>query len=152
MTPRSSGTVRLVAADPEVPPRIDTRLLSTPSDLVALRRTAALACRLAHTPPLDRAVVRERWPGAQVDGAELDGVLLANAYSYHHPCGTCRMGPAESALAVVDQRGAVHGVPGLYVVDASIIPVIPRVPLNATVIAVAERIAAHLIASTRALA
>jgi len=61
-----------------------------------------------------------------------------------HPVGTCSMGPAGSSWGVVDQRGKVHGVDGLYVIDASIMPVLPVVPTNMTTIMIAERCAALL--------
>ena len=75
------------------------------------------------------------------DDAALDHWIKTNATSFYHPCGSCRMGTADDPMAVVDARGAVHGVSGLSVVDASIMPTIPSANLNLTVIMMAEKIA-----------
>ena len=71
----------------------------------------------------------------------LDEWLKRNVLTSHHPCGTARMGPASDPNAVVDGAGRVHGVDGLRVVDASIMPDCPRVNINATTMMVASRIA-----------
>jgi choline dehydrogenase-like flavoprotein len=63
----------------------------------------------------------------------------------YHPVGTCKMGPADDPRAVVDARGQVHGLEGLYVADASIMPVIPRANTNVPTLIVAEKLAAHLL-------
>ena len=70
----------------------------------------------------------------------------------HHPCGTCRMGAASDPLAVVDANGRVHGIEGLRVVDASIMPDCPRVNINATTMMVAEKIADAIVRPTMPLA
>lgn len=75
------------------------------------------------------------------DDAALDHWIKTNATSFYHPCGSCRMGRADDPMAVVDARGKVHGVAGLSVVDASIMPTIPSANLNLTVIMMAEKIA-----------
>jgi choline dehydrogenase len=75
---------------------------------------------------------------------ELPAWLLANAQPAMHPSATCAMGPASDPNAVVDQEGRVHGVDGLRVVDASILPEVPRANLNATVMMLGERIATFL--------
>ncbi|PWU46675.1 hypothetical protein DLJ46_17205 [Micromonospora globispora] len=66
--------------------------------------------------------------------------------SYHHPVGTCAMGPDPERGAVVDSRGAVHGVRGLWVADASVMPTIPSANTHLSTIVVAERIGAWLAA------
>ena len=66
--------------------------------------------------------------------------------SYWHPAGTCRIGAGTYPGAVVDPELRVRGITGLRIADASVIPVIPNAPLNATVLAIAEK-AADLIAS-----
>lgn len=75
------------------------------------------------------------------DDAALDHWIKVNATSFYHPCCSCRMGPKDDPMAVVDSRGSVHGVAGLSVVDASIMPTIPSANLNLTVIMMAEKIA-----------
>ena len=71
----------------------------------------------------------------------LDRWLLANVSTAHHLAGTCKMGPTSDPMAVVDQYGHVHGLSGLRVVDASIMPDVVRANTNATIIMMAERIA-----------
>ncbi|MDP9275753.1 MAG: GMC oxidoreductase, partial [Chloroflexota bacterium] len=71
----------------------------------------------------------------------LDEWLLRNVMTSHHPAGTCRMGLATDPLAVVDATGRVHGIDGLRIVDASIMPDCPRVNINATTMMVALKIA-----------
>jgi choline dehydrogenase len=66
------------------------------------------------------------------------------AGSYHHPVGTCALGPDPDQGAVVGTRGAVHGVDGLWVTDASVMPAIPAANTNLTTIVIAERIAGWL--------
>jgi choline dehydrogenase len=71
----------------------------------------------------------------------LDAWLLQTAGNAHHTSGTCKMGPASDAMAVVDQYCRVHGIEGLRVVDASIMPNVTRSNTNATTIMIAERVA-----------
>jgi len=72
---------------------------------------------------------------------QLEGAVTSNLASYGHPVATAPMGGPDDPWAVVDSRGAVKGLSGLRVVDASIIPVVPSVAINVTTIMVAERIA-----------
>ena len=74
--------------------------------------------------------------------AALDTWLLRQVTTYSHISGTCKMGPGADAMAVVDQYGKVHGLDGLRVVDASIMPNLVRAPINPTVVMIGERIAA----------
>ena len=71
----------------------------------------------------------------------LDKWLLDNVLTQHHSSGTCKMGPASDNMAVVDQYGGVHGIEGLRVVDASIMPDVIRANTNVTTIMIAERVA-----------
>ncbi|WP_170225818.1 GMC family oxidoreductase [Pseudonocardia cypriaca] len=124
MTPRSRGVLRLASADPAVPPRIDPGHLRDPDDVARLTAGARLAHRLA------------RHLGVQ--GPE---PVVEDAGSYQHPVGTCRMGPADEPHAVVDGSGRVHGVEGLSVIDASIMPSIPSANTNLPTLMLAERLA-----------
>ncbi|HEY5990431.1 MAG TPA: GMC oxidoreductase, partial [Streptosporangiaceae bacterium] len=92
----------------------------------------------------------ELWPGPGVrTSARLRGYIRRAAGSYYHPAGTCRMGTGPAA--VVDPQLRVHGVTGLRVADASVMPIVPNAPPNATVLAIAER-AADLITAHSARA
>jgi choline dehydrogenase len=64
---------------------------------------------------------------------------------YYHPVGTCKMGPSSDPLAVVDARGQLHSVEGLFVADASIMPIIPRANTNIPCVVVGEKMATHLL-------
>lgn len=108
------------------------------------------ARRLSRTPPLARYVAGpELAPGAAIadeDTAGLASSVSSRVGSYHHPVGTCAMGPDPDRGAVVDSRGAVHGVRRLWVADASVMPTIPSANTHLSTIVVAERIAARLAA------
>jgi choline dehydrogenase len=134
---RSEGTVRLASGDPQCPPRIDPCYLSDPEDIERLRRGVELA----------RAVVRDkafdRYRGPELGEGELSrgdfAAWAQNSVSGNwHPAGTCRMGSPEDGVTGPD--GCVHGIEGLRVVDASLMPSITNANLNAPVIMMAERI------------
>ncbi len=88
-----------------------------------------------------------RSPGPEVweDDTSLGGWLRAHVWTYHHPVGTCAMGPEADAGAVVDSSGRVHGLDGLAVADASVMPDIPSANTNLPTIMLAERLAAALV-------
>jgi choline dehydrogenase len=130
MAPRSRGVLRLASDDPAEPPLIDPGHLRDPDDVARLTAGA----RLAQTVPLSRHL----GPGTP---APSDRWVLENAASYQHPVGTCRMGPADEVDAVVDASGRVHGVAGLFVVDASVMPSIPSANTNLPTLMLAERLA-----------
>jgi choline dehydrogenase len=102
------------------------------------------ARRLARTPPLaDLVRGPELAPGPAVaddDDDRLAASIRARVSSYHHPVGTCAMG------AVVDARGAVQGVDGVWVADASVMPSLPAANTNATAMVIGDRIASWLLA------
>jgi choline dehydrogenase len=86
-------------------------------------------------------------PGAAIsdaDGAGLARSIKGRVASYHHPVGTCAMGPDPDDGAVVDAGGAVHGTERLWLADASVMPTIPSANTNLSTIVVAERVAAWL--------
>ena len=128
LKPDSRGSVTLRSPDPRVPPVIDHGFLSEPHDLDRLSSGVALIRTLAE----QAGCGRELRPG---DHDSLDTYLRREVRGIFHPTGTCAIG------AVVDTRGAVLGVDGLLVADASIMPTIPRANTNLSTIAVAERIA-----------
>ena len=103
------------------------------------------ARRLSRTPPLAGFVTgAELAPGPAISDDDTDGLarsIRERVGSYHHPVGTCAMGPRPGDGAVVDARGAVHGIGRLWVADASVMPAIPAANTNLTTIVIAERIA-----------
>jgi choline dehydrogenase len=138
----SRGTVRLTSPDPEATLAIDHNYLAEPGELDAICDGLQLAARLAETEPLASAT--EPVPGDAPDWTDRDAVrawVRDSVGTTFHPSSTCRMGPADDPLAVVDHEGRVHGVDGLRVADASIFPTGPRANLHCTVVAVAEKLA-----------
>ncbi|MHC4569440.1 MAG: GMC oxidoreductase, partial [Planctomycetota bacterium] len=124
-------------------PRIELGYFTDPDDMPRMLEAVRAARELVHTSPLSDLAVRELSPVPDGD-VELEKVIRAAVRSYHHPVGTCRIGPNAEAGAVVDARGRVHGIEGLMVVDASIMPTIPAANTNLPTIMVAERCAAWL--------
>jgi len=141
--PRSRGRVTLASADPFIAPLIDPNLLSAPEDLQPLIDGMRLARRIFATPAFAQYAATETAPGpaAQTD-AELEAYVRAEAYTVHHPVGTCRMGSAASGIdAVVDPQLRVIGIDNLRVADASVFPSLIGGNTNAAVVMVAEKAA-----------
>ncbi|MEV7728660.1 GMC family oxidoreductase [Streptomyces sp. NPDC087917] len=142
--PDSHGTLRLHDNDPHSPPVLDPGLLNHPRDVRKLAEAIALGRELAGTAPLRALGLSEIAPGPGITSAgQVEGYLRGNVKAYPHVCGTAPMGPDTDPNAVVDRHGRVHGVPGLRVADASILPDAPSVATNLTVIMAAELIAAR---------
>ena len=120
MQPRARGSVRLRAADPADPPRISLPAL-VPEDIERLGEGYRLAQELA-TRPAVRSLCTADPTFAPTSPSELAAFVVENAYSIPHVVGTCAMGTNPDAGAVVDADGRVHGIDGLLVVDASIMP------------------------------
>jgi len=147
MKPFSRGSLQLASKDPADPPRIDTGFLVDPADTARLVHGIRVARRLAKTKPFSEWALHELFsvPDSGDDpAAPLESLVREKARTYFHPVGTCRMGPTSADGAVVDARPRVHGVEGLYVVDASIMPTIPAANTNLPTFMLAERCAAWL--------
>ena len=143
--PRSVGTLRLKSPDPLATPRIAYNLLADPADRPRLREIVRVARRVARTEPLASLLARELLPGPDVEtDAALDAALDAGLLTFYHGTSTAPMGGPADPAAVVDAEGRVRGLTGLRVADASIFPEILSVPINLTVLLVAERIAAAM--------
>jgi choline dehydrogenase len=145
---RSRGSVRLRSAAPADAPHIDVAHLRDPDDLDRMIEATLEARRISRTPPLADVVSGpELAPGSDIaddDRAGLARSIRSRVESYHHPVGTCAMGPAPDDGAVVDARGRVHGLDNVWVADASVMPSIPAANTNLSTIVVAERIAGWL--------
>src|SRR5919201_968484 len=131
MKPRSRGSVRITANDPEAPLAIDHGFLADEGDADAVVAGLERMRELVEDPSLARYADGEERPGE----CDLDSYVRQTAQGFFHPVGTCAMGP------VVDERCRVHGIENLLVGDASIMPTIPRANTNLTTAAIAERVA-----------
>ena len=139
----TAGELKLTSTDPYVQPSLDYRYLSDPWDLERMRQAVRLATRLSEHPAF-RNVIIERVSLTDADLASddaLDSWLLRTVGTEHHSSGTCKMGPASDTMAVVDQFCHVHGLEGLRVVDASVMPDVIRANTNTTTIMIGERVA-----------
>ncbi len=140
----SRGWVKLRSSNPLDAPRLLLNGLSTERDREEFRRGIRLTRELAAQPAFDfcRGPEVSPGPGVQSDAA-LDAYVRANANSAYHPCGSCRIG--ADALAVVDPALRVHGVDGLRVADASVMPSITNGNINAPCFMIGERAAGFIL-------
>ena len=138
--PASRGWVRLRSADPFEAPVIQPNYLAEASDRRVLLAGMKLARRLLRTEPLLPYYDYEEFPGDKVASDEglLDAARQRGTTTFH-PAGTCRMGPGSDPLAVVDDELRVHGLDGLRVIDASIMPTMLSANLNAATLMIADR-------------
>jgi len=147
LRPTSRGFVRIKSADPLAAPAIQCRYLSTHEDRTVAADALRLTRRIAAQPALERYAPEEFLPGAQFQSAdELARIAGDIGTTIFHPVGTCRMGAADDASAVVDSRLHVRGVSGLRIVDASIMPTITSGNTNSPTLMIAERGAEMILA------
>jgi choline dehydrogenase len=140
--PLARGRVSLAGTEPGVPPVIKLNFAADPEDLRRLVEGVRLAWQVAHQPEIARhtdhvALLTE-------DAISSDDALAtyvrATVSTQFHPCGTVRMGPADDAMAVIDQHCRLRAVENLRVVDASVMPTIPRANINLTCIMIGEHV------------
>lgn len=143
MRPKSRGYVKLRSANPFAPPLIDPNYLAEEQDLRVFIDSVRMARQVVATAAFEDFVDQELAPGsqAQSDTEITNWIRDALATTWHYS-GTCRMG--HDAMAVVNEQLQVHGVDGLRVVDASIMPEIIGGNTNAPVVMIAEKAAAML--------
>jgi choline dehydrogenase len=144
MRPESRGSIHVVSADPRRPPAINFNFLSAPIDAELTVRAVRIACSIMTAPAMAPLQVTEVAPGAQrrSDDEIIDWVKQVAETTYH-PVGTCKMG--NDAMAVVDARLRVHGIVGLRVADASIMPTLTSGNTNAPSIMIGEKAAAMIL-------
>ncbi|MEQ9642272.1 MAG: GMC family oxidoreductase N-terminal domain-containing protein [Alphaproteobacteria bacterium] len=138
--PESRGHVRITSADPFQAPAIQTNYLAEETDRRVLVGAMKLGRRLFRTDPLSPYFDHEIWPGeATQSDDELLHMATTRATTTFHPACTNRMGPSSDPLAVVDDELRVHGLDGLRVIDASVMPRMISANLNAATLMIAEK-------------
>ena len=143
--PASRGSLRLTGPAPEDPVALDPNILACDADVQSLVAAVELCRRVGAASALREWGAVEHYPGPSVDSADdLRAYVRETAITYHHQVGTCKMG--TDAAAVVDCRLRVHGVDGLRVADASIMPAVTTGNTNAPSIMIGERAAGFLLA------
>ncbi|PKB84031.1 MAG: mycofactocin system GMC family oxidoreductase MftG [SAR202 cluster bacterium Io17-Chloro-G9] len=139
----SAGELRLTSADPAVQPSLEYRYLEDEFDRRRLRDAVRLCARLGQHPAF-KDIIQERVEPTDAELASdgsLDEYMRREVTTGQHISCTCKMGPASDPMAVVDQHGRVHGLEGLRVADASIMPNVVRANTNVTTMVIGERIA-----------
>ena len=140
MRSKSRGAVSLRSSDPLDAPSIRFNYMSHPDDWDEMRACVRLTREIFSQPAFDPFRGEELSPGSDViDDAAIDAFLRRRLESAYHPCGTCRIGPADDPLSVVDPELRVIGVEGLRVADTSVIPLITTGNLNAPAIMIGEK-------------
>jgi choline dehydrogenase len=128
--PKSRGTLRLTAADPDAPLAIDPNYFDHPDDMAAMLEAVRLSRLIAQQDALAEWNGGEHFPGTDVaDDEQIADYVATTVSTWFHPAGSCRMGSGPDA--VVDPELRVHGIAGLRVADASIMPEVVSVNTNA---------------------
>ena len=138
----SVGEIEVISADVRDLPQIHYHYLESEHDRERLREAVRLATQMLESNDFAKLVKVRTSPTDQqlASDAALDAWMPSALMTALHGTGTCKMGPADDAAAVVDFDGTVHGIEGLRVVDLSIAPTVVRTPTNATAMVIAERI------------
>ncbi len=152
LAPLSRGSVRLTGPGLDDRLVIDHRYLRDPGgyDRARLAEGVQRAREVAEVPQLRRLLGRETRPGPGLSGRQaIERFLDHAAVHYYHPAGSCKMGPASDPDSVVDSEGRVHGIDGLYVADASLMPAVISGNTNMPATVIGERIARSLLGSAQ---
>jgi choline dehydrogenase len=140
--PKSKGWLEVVSPDVHVQPEIHLNFLGERSDMDRLKEAVRLAWEIITSPPMSDTIDSIIVPDAATvgDDEKLEAYMRQTVWTSYHPVGTCRIGPDDDELAVVDQRLRVRGAEGLYVGDASIMHNVPTGLTNLTVFMIGERL------------
>jgi len=144
--PKSRGRVTLQSAKSTDAPVIDVGFFSHPDDMATLVKGTQIGLDILHARPFDAYRGEMLYPVERNNPAQIESFLRDHSDTEYHPCGTCKMGPHSDPMAVVDAELRVHGVQGLRVADASIMPTLTGGNTTAPTIMIGEK-AAELIRS-----
>lgn len=150
MTVTSTGTVRLDPGNPSGPPVVEERMLATERDRDVMRQAVATVRKLLATDAFDSIVEEAFIDGIGTPLAALDDDAVYQTWldealgDYFHVVGTARMGAADDPNSVVDQRGRIHGLAGVRIIDCSILPTVPAANTHLPVVMAAERLSQTL--------
>jgi choline dehydrogenase-like flavoprotein len=148
LRPKSRGNVSLVGSDPKQAPRIDPNFLGEEADLEIMVAGFKTTRRLMETPALRALQKKDMFTSQVKTDDDIRAILRARVDTVYHPVGTCKMG--MDAMAVVDPALKVHGLQGLRVVDASIMPTLIGGNTNAPTIMIGEKAADMIRSEVRA--
>jgi choline dehydrogenase len=150
LRPESRGYVRIKSANPRGQPAIQPNYLADPADRKVAADAIQLTRRIVAAPAMARFEPEEYLPGVQFRSDEDLAREAGNiGTTIFHPVGTCKMGPGSDTGAVVDERLRVHGIGGLRVVDASVMPTITSGNTNSPTLVIAEKAAEMMLADAR---
>ncbi len=138
-----AGEVRLAANDPQVQPSLNYRYLEERRDVERLREAVRISIKLLEHESFSSIVDKVIQPSEEdlASDEALDAWMRRTVFNTTHASGTCKMGPASDPMAVVDQRLSIHGLEGIKVADASVMPNVIRANTNCTTIMIGERCA-----------
>ncbi len=139
MRPKSRGSVTLASRNPHDKPLIDPAFFKHKEDLQTMMQATQMGLRIMESKGLDPYRSEMLYPLNAQDPAQIESFLRDHSDTEYHPVGTCKMGPAQDPMAVVDAELRVHGLQGLRVIDASVMPNLVSGNTNAPTIMIAEK-------------
>ncbi len=139
MRPKSRGSVTLASRNPNDKPLIDPAFFKHKEDLQTMMQATQMGLRIMESKGLDPYRSEMLYPLNAQDPAQIESFLRDHSDTEYHPVGTCKMGPAQDPMAVVDAELRVHGLQGLRVIDASVMPNLVSGNTNAPTIMIAEK-------------
>ena len=143
LRPKSRGEVTLKSANPLDDPKIDPKFLSHPDDVSDMVAGYKKMMKVMNKAPLTKYTSKHVLRPIDLDDEEdIEKAIRAEADTVYHPVGTCKMG--IDTMSVTNENGQVHGVTGLRVVDASLMPTLIGGNTDAPTIMIAEKISDHI--------